>query len=279
MEFELDCAGKKLTFEQARIMGVLNITPDSFYAGSRYQDRWLKVAEQMVLDGADILDIGGESTRPGAAGAPTAEQELERVLPVVEALASRFDVVLSVDTSSALVIREAVSAGAGMINDVRALWREGALEAAVATRVPVVLMHSLIDQPKPDFVPHYNDVVQAVEESLADSVARCIDAGIAKNRIVIDPGFGGGMFGKTAAYDLQMLKGFSRFHQLGLPVLAGMSRKSFIGVVLDNQAEDRLAGSLAVATLAAQAGAQIIRTHDVAETRDVVRMVEAVRQA
>ena len=279
MGYELDCAGKKLNFEQTRIMGVLNITPDSFFSGSRCQDDWLKIAERMIIDGADILDVGGESTRPGVAGSPTAEQELERILPVVEALSSRFDAVISVDTSSALVIREAVAAGAGMINDVRALQREGALDAAVATQVPVVLMHSLVDQPESGFVPYYDNVVQEVGEYLALSVARCIDAGIAKNRLVIDPGFGGGMFGKNASYDLQMLKGFVHFHKLGLPVLAGLSRKSFIGAVLDNPPEQRLAGSLAVAALAAQAGAQIIRVHDVAETRDVVRMVEAVRQS
>ncbi|OED42130.1 dihydropteroate synthase [Endozoicomonas sp. (ex Bugula neritina AB1)] len=260
-------------------MGVLNITPDSFFSGSRCQDSYLKVAEQMVLDGADILDVGGESTRPGAAGAPTAEQELERILPVVEALVSRFDTVISVDTSSALVMRESVGAGVGMINDVRALRREGALEAAVAVNVPVILMHSLIESPEVGFEPYYDDVVQEVMNSLVGSVERCVNAGIAHNQLIIDPGFGGGMFGKTPAYDLQMLKGFSRFHRLELPVLAGMSRKSFIGAVLNNQAEERLSGSLAVAALAAQAGAHIVRVHDVAETLDVVRMVNAVRES
>lgn len=279
MEFNLDCAGKSLTLDQTRIMGVLNITPDSFFSGSRCQDSYLKVAEQMVLDGADILDVGGESTRPGAAGAPTAEQELERILPVVEALVSRFDTVISVDTSSALVMRESVGAGVGMINDVRALRREGALEAAVAVNVPVILMHSLIESPEVGFEPYYDDVVQEVMNSLVGSVERCVNAGIAHNQLIIDPGFGGGMFGKTPAYDLQMLKGFSRFHRLELPVLAGMSRKSFIGAVLNNQAEERLSGSLAVAALAAQAGAHIVRVHDVAETLDVVRMVNAVRES
>lgn len=277
MALVLDCAGKMLTFERTRIMGILNVTPDSFYAGSRCQDSYLQVAEQMIRDGADILDVGGESTRPGAAGSPTMEEELERILPVVEALSSRFDAVISIDTSSPLVMREAVKAGAGLINDVRALYREGALEAAVEADVPVVLMHSLVDQPEPGFVPHYHNVVQEVVDSLAGSVARCVEAGIARDRLVIDPGFGGGMFGKTPTYDLQMLKGLARFHELELPILAGMSRKSFIGAVLDNQTEERLAGSLAVVALAAQSGAQIVRVHDVAETRDVVRMVDAVR--
>ncbi len=276
----LNCAGKSLTLDKPKVMGILNITPDSFFAGSRCQDEWLRVAEQMVLDGADILDVGGESTRPGAAGAPTTEQELERVLPVVSTLSSRFDTIISVDTSSALVIKEVVAAGAGMINDVRALYREGALEAAAATDVPVVLMHSLVDQPAPGFVPHYGNVISEVSEYLSHCVQRCVDAGIVKERLVVDPGFGGGMFGKTPAYDLSMLKHFSRFGELlGLPVLVGMSRKSFIGTVIDKAPENRLAGTLAVATLAAYAGADIIRVHDVAETRDVVQIVDAVKQA
>ena len=279
MTIKLNCAGKALVLDQPRIMGVLNITPDSFYASSRYQDQWLKAAEQMVLDGADILDVGGESTRPGAGGAPACEEELERVLPVIEALASRFDVVVSVDTSSALVIRETARAGAGMINDVRALQRKGALEAAAETSLPVVLMHSLVNQPGSGFEPQYDDVINSVQNYLRERIAVCERAGIDHSRLIIDPGFGGGMFGKTAAYDLQMLKHFKKFHELDLPVLAGMSRKSFIGAVLGNEAGERLSGSLAVATLAAYAGAHIIRVHDVAETRDVVKMVSAVKAA
>lgn len=275
---ELNCAGRRLTLDQPRIMGVLNITPDSFYSRSRYQSRWMEMAEKMILDGADILDVGGESTRPGAGGAPSCEEELERVLPVVEALSSRFDIVVSVDTSSALVMTETASAGAGMINDVRALQREGALEAAAATHLPVVLMHSLVGQPEPGFTPHYDNVVLEVQHYLKGRISACAKAGIDKNRLVVDPGFGGGMFGKTAAYDLQMLKHFTEFHNLGLPVLAGMSRKSFIGAVLGNEVEDRLSGSLAVAVLAAHAGAHFIRVHDVAETRDAIRMVNAVNK-
>ncbi len=277
--FTLDCAGKLLDLGKTRVMGILNATPDSFYQPSRCSDHWLATAEQMINDGADILDIGGESTRPGASGAPTPEQELERVLPVVEGLAARFDVIISVDTSSPLVISEAVKAGAGMINDVRALQRAGALEATAQTDVPVVLMHSLVDQPEPGFVPVYDDVVLQVSHYLTDCVARCEQAGIARERLILDPGFGGGMFGKTPAYDLAMLHGLRRFHQLGLPLLAGMSRKSFIGATLGRDVEDRLAGSLAAAMLAAQAGAHIIRVHDVAETVDVLRMLQAVNEA
>lgn len=277
--FTLNCAGRLLDLSKPRVMGILNVTPDSFYRQSRCADRWLTAAEQMISDGADILDIGGESTRPGASGAPTPEQELERVLPVVEGLAARFDVIISVDTSSPLVISETVKAGAGMINDVRALQRAGALEAAAQTDVPVVLMHSLVDEPPPGFVPTYDDIIQKVSQYLTDCVARCEQAGIARERLILDPGFGGGMFGKTPAHDLAMLHGLRRFHQLGLPLLAGMSRKSFIGATLGREAEDRLAGSLAAAMLAAQAGAHIIRVHDVAETVDVLRMLQAVDEA
>lgn len=278
---KLNCAGKTLTFDRTLVMGVLNITPDSFYESSRYQnlDQVLSIAELMVRDGVDILDVGGESTRPGASGAVTCEQELERVMPVLEVLRKNFDQVISVDTSSALVISEASKAGAGMINDVRALLRPGALEAAAATDLPVVLMHSLVEQPGPGFVPHYDDVTGVVNDYLLERVRVCEAAGIARDRLILDPGFGGGMFGKTPAYDLQLLKHLDRVLDLNFPVLAGMSRKSFIGAVLNKPAEQRLSASLAVATLAAQAGAQIIRVHDVAETVDAVRMVDAVRNA
>ncbi|WP_299730525.1 dihydropteroate synthase [uncultured Endozoicomonas sp.] len=277
--FVLDCAGKTLDLSKPKVMGILNVTPDSFYEGSRFRDGWLKVAEKMVLDGVDILDIGGESTRPGASGALSQEEELERVLPVIEGLSSRLDVILSVDTSSPLVMTETVKAGAGLINDVRALYRDGALEAAAATNVPVVLMHSLVEQPEPGFVPVYDDVVSEVGEYLVSAVARCEQAGIAKERMIIDPGFGGGMFGKTPQYDLQMLKDYRRFHEHGLPLFAGMSRKSFVGATLNRDTEDRLPGSLAAAMLAAQAGAHIIRVHDVRETVDVLRLLQAVEEA
>ncbi|MGI9282564.1 MAG: dihydropteroate synthase [Endozoicomonas sp.] len=278
---KLNCAGKTLTFDRTLVMGILNITPDSFFEGSRYQnlDQVLSVADQMVKDGVDILDVGGESTRPGANGAITCEQELERVVPVIEALKNNFDQVVSMDTSSALVIREGARAGAGMINDVRALMRDGALEAAAATDLPVVLMHSLVDQPEPGFVPHYDDVAGEVSDYLLNRVQACEAVGIARGRLVLDPGFGGGMFGKTPAYDLQLLNDLNRIVAHGFPVLAGMSRKSFIAAVLDKPAEERLNASLAVAVMAAQAGASIIRVHDVAETVDVVRMVDAVKSA
>ena len=278
----LTCANQVLDLNNTRIMGVLNITPDSFYGGSRCQklDTVLRVAESMVNDGVDILDVGGESTRPGADGSVmTCEIELERVLPIVEALNSRFDQIISIDTSSALVITETSKAGVGIINDVRALRREGALQAAADTDLPVILMHSLVEQPEPGFMPHYKDVATEVNQYLLDRVEVCEAAGIARERIVLDPGFGGGMFGKTPAYNLSLLENLDRVLASGFPVLAGMSRKSFIGAVLDKPAEELLYGSLAVATMAAQAGAHIIRVHDVAATRDVIRMVDAVRQS
>ncbi|AMO58200.1 dihydropteroate synthase [Endozoicomonas montiporae] len=279
---KLDCAGRTLDLSRTRIMGILNITPDSFYSGSRYQDMdtILRVADSMVNDGVDIFDVGGESTRPGADGkVVTSEMELERVLPVVEALNARFDKVISVDTSSALVMTEVAKIGAGMINDVRALRREGALQAAARTGLPVVLMHSLVDQPEPGFEPHYHNVADEVCQYLLNRVSDCEAAGIPKDRIILDPGFGGGMFGKTPKQNLSLLKHCDKLAGTGFPVLAGLSRKSFMQVQLGKAADELLSGSLAVALMAVQAGARIIRVHDVAETRDVVTMLEAVQQA
>lgn len=299
--FKLKCGERVLDLGQTQVMGVLNVTPDSFYASSRCPglDDCLRRAEAMVAGGATILDVGGESTSKmvqrfgygdgrryvGASAeqdngdTASCEQELERVVPVVAALTRRFDCVISVDTSSAAVIRESALAGAGMINDIRALQRPGALQAAAETNLSVVLMHSLLEHPEPGFVPHYDDLLGQVLGYLQERMACCQQAGIALERLVLDPGFGGGLFGKRPAHDLSLLKHFSRFHQLGRPVLAGMSRKSFIGATLDKDPGQRLPGSLAAAALAVQAGAHILRVHDVAETCDVVRLIEAVRQA
>ncbi|MCL6269986.1 dihydropteroate synthase [Sansalvadorimonas sp. 2012CJ34-2] len=276
----LDCAGRLLDLGRPNVMGILNVTPDSFSDGGRYNtfDRALQHAREMVDAGAGIIDIGGESTRPGAQIISEAE-EVDRVVPVIEAISKEFDIVVSVDTSSAAVIREATSAGAGIVNDVRALCRPGALEAAAASQVPVILMHSLVEQPESGFVPAYENVVDEVSGYLASRAELCQKAGIAKEKIILDPGFGGGMFGKTPAFDLQMIKRFSEFHRLGYPVLAGVSRKSFIGAVLENTADERLSASLAVALLLAQAGAQIIRVHDVKETVDVLKIANAVAAA
>ena len=279
-EQRLDCAGRTLDLSRPNVMGILNVTPDSFSDGGCYNsfDRALVHARDMVLAGADIIDIGGESTRPGAQTV-SVDEEIDRVVPVIEVLAKEFDVVVSVDTSSAQVMKAAAEAGVGMINDVRALSRSGALQAAAESEVPVVLMHSLIEQPEPGFVPAYGDVVEEVSGYLQSRAEACIAAGISKGSIVLDPGFGGGMFGKTPALDLKLVRYFSELHKLGYPLLAGVSRKSFIGSVLENKAEQRLSASLAVALILAQSGAQIIRVHDVQETVDVLKMAQAIAAA
>ena len=260
-------------------MGILNVTPDSFsdggavFSGNRPAlDKVLSRAAQMVADGAAIIDIGGESTRPGAAPV-SVQDELDRVLPVVELLVRELDVILSVDTSSPEVMRAAAAGGAGLINDVRALQRPGAIEAAAAAGLPVCLMHMRGEPGTMQVNPSYSDVVADVEAFLAQRIEACTKLGIARHNIVIDPGFG---FGKTAEHNLQLLNRLDRLHSLGLPILVGLSRKSLIGAVLRRPVEDRLAGSLALAAIAAQRGAVIFRVHDVRETVDVIRLCHAV---
>ena len=284
MQTSLDCAGRILDLTSPVVMGILNVTPDSFSDGGRYDslNRAMEHAHQMIADGAGIVDIGGESTRPNAQLVSEAE-EIDRVVPVIEALRAETDVIVSIDTSSASVMKASVEAGAGIINDVRALNCPGALAAAAECDVPVVLMHSLIEQPEQGFVPQYDDVVAAVADYLKERVQACEQAGIRRKNIVLDPGFGGGMFGKAPAHDLVLVKRFQEFygerHGLGLPILAGVSRKSFIGAVLGNTADERLAASLAVAVMLAQAGVQIVRVHDVKETADALAMLQAVSAA
>lgn len=255
-------------------MGILNITPDSFSDGGRFlgRDAAIEQALRMVDEGAAIIDIGGESTRPGSEGV-SGDEELRRVVPVVEALAPELPVPISVDTSKPEVMRAAVAAGAGMINDVYALRQTGALEAAAALDVPVCLMHMLGEPRTMQVNPHYDDVVSDVASFLALQVERCVDAGIARESLLLDPGFG---FGKTLEHNLTLLRQLDRLQGLELPLLVGMSRKSMIGAVLDAAVEERLYGSVAVATLAAWLGAKIIRAHDVKATVDAMRMVAAV---
>ncbi|HET8710578.1 MAG TPA: dihydropteroate synthase [Spongiibacteraceae bacterium] len=262
-------------------MGILNVTPDSFSDGGRVftegklaLDKALRRAVQMVADGADIIDIGGESTRPGAA-AVSVQEEIDRVIPVVELLARELDVVLSVDTSSPEVILAAAASGAGFINDVRALRRPRAVEAAAATGLPVCLMHMRGEPQSMQVDPHYDDVVADVRELLAQRIEACTKLGVARRNIVIDPGFG---FGKTVEHNLQLLNRLDQLHTLGCPVLVGLSRKSLIGAVLKRPVDERLAGSLALAAIAAQRGAVIFRVHDVRETVDVVRLCHAVHE-
>ena len=258
-------------------MGILNVTPDSFSDGGRFSqlDVALRHAEAMVLAGATLIDIGGESTRPGARAVSPLE-ELERVAPVVERINRELDVVISVDTSTPAVMRETARLGAGLINDVRALRRDGALDAAAATGLPVCLMHMLGEPGDMQDNPHYEDVTREVSEFLLERMAACASAGIEAERIVLDPGFG---FAKTLQHNLSLFKHMETLHALGRPLLVGVSRKSMIGQSLNRPVAERLHGSLALAALAVTKGAKIIRVHDVAETVDVVRMIAAVESA
>ena len=277
----LDCAGRSLDLSFPRIMGVINTTPDSFsdggtlYRGARLDlDRAMARAAQMVADGAAVLDVGGESTRPGAA-AVSEQQELDRVVPLVARISAELEVVVSVDTSTPAVMREAGSHGAGLINDVRALRREGAVAAAAETGLPVCLMHMQGEPSTMQQAPCYHDVVIEVGDFLAARVAACEQAGIPRERLLLDPGFG---FGKTVAHNLQLLAGLPALAALGLPLLVGLSRKSLIGKLLGREVDQRLPASLALAVMAAERGASLIRTHDVAETADAVAMVTALQQ-
>ena len=273
----LQCGGRFLDLSRPAVMGVLNVTPDSFSDGGRFfsKDEALRQARSMVEQGAAIIDIGGESTRPGAA--PVSEQEeLDRVVPVIEALANGLDVVISVDTSTPVVMSESAAAGAGLINDVRALERAGALECVKKSGLPVCLMHM---QGQPDSMqnnPSYQDVVEDVCRYLQNRLTECQAAGIAKDRIVLDPGFG---FGKTLQHNLSMLKHLDRFQVLGCPLLVGVSRKSMIGAILDKPVSERLHGSVAAALVAAQSGARILRVHDVGPTVDALKVLSAVLES
>ncbi|MDK8266784.1 dihydropteroate synthase [Pseudomonas sp. SORGH_AS199] len=270
----LPCGNRVLVFDAPKVMGILNVTPDSFSDGGRYTavDSALRHAEAMMTAGAAIIDVGGESTRPGAL--PVSEvEELERVVPVVEAIARELDVVISMDTSSPVVMREGAQAGAGLINDVRSLRRPGALEAAAATDLAVCLMHMRGEPGTMQQAPVYADVAGEVGAFLAEQIARCEAAGICRGRLVLDPGYG---FAKTLEHNLELFRRQTELLAFGLPLLVGVSRKSMIGAVTGRPVEGRLAGGLALAALALAKGAQILRVHDVAETVDAVKMITAV---
>src|SRR5690554_882597 len=271
----LDCAGRRLALDRPRVMGIVNVTPDSFSDGGVHFDLDAAVAHGLALaeQGADILDIGGESTRPGADEVPP-EEELRRTIPVIERLARETGLPLSIDTSRPEVMRAAVAAGAGMVNDVYALRREGALEAAAGLGVPVVLMHMLGEPRSMQDSPQYDDVVGEVHRFLAERIFAAEMAGIDRRRIVVDPGFG---FGKTTAHNLTLLAQFDRFAELGVPVLAGLSRKRSIGEITGRKLpRERVAGSVAAHLVAAQRGAKIVRVHDVAQTVDALKVWAAV---
>jgi len=273
----LPCGSRVLDLSQTHVMGILNVTPDSFSDGGQFarRDAALRHAEAMVAAGATLIDVGGESTRPGARAVSVTE-ELERVAPMVEAIAAHLDVIVSVDTSTPAVMREAARLGAGLINDVRALERDGALDAAAATGLPVCLMHMRGEPGTMQDDPRYDDVTQDVARYLESRMAACATAGIDASRIVLDPGFG---FAKTLAHNLSLFKHLEALHRLGLPLLVGVSRKSMIGLTLERSVDERLYGSLALAALAMTKGARILRVHDVHETVDVVRMIAAVQNA
>ncbi|WP_310155050.1 dihydropteroate synthase [Luteimonas sp. 3794] len=272
---QLDCNGRVLRLDRPRVMGIVNVTPDSFSDGGAHDDAEAAIVHGLRLAeaGADVLDIGGESTRPGA-DAVSVEEELRRVLPVIEALVARTSLPISVDTSKPEVMRAAVAAGAGLINDVYGLRRDGALEAAASLGVPVVLMHMLGEPRDMQTAPEYDDVVGDVHRFLAERIFSAEMAGIDKKRIIVDPGFG---FGKTTAHNMVLLAQLSRFVELGVPVLAGLSRKRSIGELTGRDAPaERVAGSVAAHLIAAQHGARILRVHDVADTVDALKIWAAV---
>ena len=273
----LPCGNRVLDLAHTHVMGILNVTPDSFSDGGRFAalDAALRHAESMVLAGATLVDIGGESTRPGAP-AVSQQEELDRVAPVVERISRELDVIISVDTSAPIVMTEVARLGAGLINDVRSLRRDGALQAAAATGLPVCLMHMLGEPGDMQNSPHYDDLVGEVSAFLVDRMQQCAAAGIAPDRIVLDPGFG---FAKTLQHNLSLFKHMDALLSLGRPLLVGVSRKSMIGQALNRPVAERLYGSLALAALAMTKGARILRVHDVAQTVDVVRMIAAVESA
>jgi len=270
----LDCAGRRLALDRPRIMGILNITPDSFSDGGLWMnsESALLHALDMVSQGADIIDIGGESTRPGASPVPL-QEELDRVVPLVERLRRETDAPISIDTSKPEVMREAVAAGAGMINDVFALRVDGAIDTAAYLGVPVCLMHMLGDPGTMQAEPAYNDVVTEVGDFLLSRAMACQDAGIATSDIVLDPGFG---FGKSLEHNLDLLRGLPDLVDLGFPILAGLSRKSLLGAITGRDTEARVAASVAAAMLAVQGGASVVRVHDVAETADALKVLAAM---
>ena len=273
---EIDCNGRPLDLSHPRVMGILNVTPDSFSDGGRFLalEAALDQARAMAAAGAAVIDVGGESTRPGAAPVSEAE-ELERVIPVIEVLHREIDLPISVDTSKPAVMREAVRAGAGLINDVNALRAPGALETAAEAGVPVCLMHMQGEPRTMQQNPSYRDVVAEVRDFLAQRIAACEAAGIPAERLLVDPGFG---FGKTLDHNLTLLRRLQEVTRLGRPLLVGLSRKSMLGTLTGRPVEERQAASVAAAVLAVERGAAIIRVHDVAETVDALAVTRAVME-
>lgn len=270
----LDCGGRPLALDRPRIMGIVNVTPDSFSDGGALADAEAAISRALELagQGADILDIGGESTRPGAT-AVSAEEELQRVIPVIEGLRDRCPLPISIDTSKPEVMRAAVAAGAGMINDIYALGRDGAMDVVAALGVPVCLMHMQGEPATMQDDPCYDDVVAEVHAFFTQRLFACQMAGVDRKKIIVDPGFG---FGKTLEHNLRLLRQLSKLVELGVPVLAGLSRKGMIGTITGREMDERVVGSAVAALIAVQNGAAIVRVHDVAATRDALKVWEAV---
>lgn len=274
---KMNFAGRELDLSRCHVMGILNVTPDSFSDGGRFNSREsaLVRARQMVNDGASFIDVGGESTRPGASEVST-QEELDRVCPVVEAIAKELDTVISVDTSNPVVMAETARLGVGLINDVRALQREGAPEVAAKAGIPVCIMHI---QGEPDTMqddPRYRNVRRDVSSFLTERMRVAEQVGVRADNIILDPGFG---FGKSVEHNYQLLATLEQLHILGHPLLVGVSRKSMLGAVTGRDVNERLPASLAAATISALKGASILRVHDVRETVDAVRIVTAVKEA
>jgi len=266
----------ELSLDHPSIMGILNVTPDSFSDGGQFdqRDRAIQHAKEMVAAGATIIDVGGESTRPGAAEV-SLDQELQRVVPIITELVAEIDVPISVDTSKPTVMLAAAAAGVSLINDVRALQVPGALEAAAETGLPVCLMHMQGDPENMQLAPKYADIVTEVKGFLHDRIDAAVDAGVARESLLVDPGFG---FGKTVAHNYQLLRELQSFTALECPVLVGLSRKSMINAIISRTPEQRTSASVSLAVLAAERGADIIRVHDVAETYDGLAMLKALNE-
>ncbi len=270
----LDCGGRPLDLSSPRLMGIVNVTPDSFSDGGRYlaPERAVRQGRRLAREGAAIVDVGGESTRPGAARV-SAEAELERVLPVIEALVGALSIPVSVDTSKPAVMRAAARAGAGLINDVRALTEPDALDAAAETGLPVCLMHMQGEPRSMQRAPRYDDVVDDLLGFFEARIRACEDVGIARGRLLLDPGFG---FGKTLEHNLALLAGLNRFTRLGLPLLVGLSRKSMFQQLLGRRLNQRLPGSIAAGLLAVERGASVLRVHDVRAHADALAVLRAI---
>ncbi len=268
------CGKYQLQLSRPQVMGIVNVTPDSFSDGGKYTSTQVAVSHALTLiaEGADILDIGGESTRPGAAPVPL-DEELSRVIPVIEALKGVSTVPLSIDTYKPEVMRQAIAAGADMVNDVRALQEPGALDVVVNTNVGICLMHMQGNPQTMQMAPHYEDVVVDVEQFLADRLQACISHGIAKNRIILDPGFG---FGKTREHNIRLIQQLEKLHSIGQPLLVGLSRKSVLGAIAGGDENQRLYASIAASVISAMKGAKIVRVHDVKATVDALKVVTAI---